>query len=171
MPLKTKYINTMRRLIYSSIMILPALLTSTIYKTLDTELTTNTKLSNLTALGSSIYLNLQNSESTLQYSLSQLSSTKEFQSLDKLGIAEQVNNFLYYNKNISNLYILDHHKTNIFGINNNQLSQSIHTNHIDSALRGIPSYYSTFDKNTHFLQSMQWILLLIYFSPMLRVIF
>lgn len=139
MLFKTKHTNAMRRLIYSSIIILPALLTSTIHKALDTQLIMNTKLSNLTALGSSIYLNLQSSESTLQYSLSQLSSTKEFQSLDKLGIAEQVNNFLYYNKNISNLYILDHNKTNIFGINNNQLSQSIHTNHVDSALRGIPS--------------------------------
>lgn len=149
---KFKYPNALRRIIYSLIMILPAFLTSNIYKGLDTKLTTNMKLSNLTALGSSIYLNLENSESNLQYALSQLTHTTEFKTMDALGIANQATHFLYYNKNVSNLYVLDKNKNTVFGINDNLLTQTYYSNHIDSALRGVPSYYSTFNHNIPFLQ-------------------
>lgn len=152
MATKFKYSNALRRAIYSLIMILPAFLTSNIYKALDTQLTTNTKLSNLTALGSSIYLNLESSESNLQYALSQLTHSSEFKTMSTLGIANQVTHFLYYNKNVSNLYVLDQNKNTVFGVNDNLLTKTYSTNHIDSALRGIPSYYSTFNYNSSFLQ-------------------
>lgn len=152
MTTKFKYPNALRRIIYSLIIILPAFLISNIYKDLDTKLTTNMKLSNLTALGSNIYLNLENGESNLQYALSQLIHTTESKTLDTLDIAEQVIQFLYYNKNVSNLYVIDKDKHTVFGINDNLLTQTYSTNPIDSALRGTPSYYSTFNHNTPFLQ-------------------
>lgn len=144
--------KNMRLIVYSFFIISPPILTSTIYTAADSKLTTSSKLSGLSSLSHTLYALLDSTQQSMSYTLSLLTTSSSFQTLSPIGIASELNHFLYFNESISNAYALDMDKHLIYGINDTLQNNINYTAHIDSALTGVSDYYSTFIGSTPFTQ-------------------
>lgn len=144
-----------RQFIYMIIVILPSLLTGNIYQALYHQADIENKLSALNAIGSSVHLNLKNGQDHLSYSLHTLTSNPNFKTLDPLYLAVQLRDFVYFNKEVSNAYVLDPNGNLIYGINDTQFLNLGDTPHITQALNGHFSYYTTFINQQALLQMAQ----------------
>lgn len=142
-----------RQFIYGLLILLPSVMTGNIYSSIDQQQSTSVMLSGLTALSDSIYTQMTTSQDNLAYTSKLMLSHEEFLNFNASGMSQLLGEFTFYNPIIENVYVIDTNHTVIYGINNNNLNNIDYTTHIDSALSGIPSYYSSFINNKPFIQS------------------
>lgn len=153
MPLSLKSKYVVRKLAYIILTLAPAVLTGNIYKNIDAKVSTESKLSGLTALGHTLYNNIEDKTNFILTSLYMFSQLSCFQNLDPLEMSKQVNLFSYNNPSLfSNIYVLSSDHRLIYGVNNTTLRHITYETHIDNALKGTLSFYSTMINNEPFLQ-------------------
>ena len=144
--------NKIRYLIYSLFIILPTTFTSHLYTDTSDKKSTESLLHTLSALSMSIYSDMKASENHIYYSTSLLLSLDSFTSFDILSMCNDTNEYIYHNAFISNAFITDEKGAILYGINDAELLDIQYFTHVDSALKGTPSHYSSFSKNTPFIQ-------------------
>ena len=153
MKISKKSKASLRQLFYGFLILFPSILTGNVYSSITKESSTINMLSGLRALTDTIYANIDASQHHLTYACKLMLSHDAFTSLNISAISMLLGEFSFYQPSIKNLYVIDSNFNVLYGINDTLLSGVNYTAHIESALKGTPSYYGTYINNEAFIQS------------------
>ncbi len=142
----------LRNLLYTLIIILPSVLTGNMYNTTNQSEASENLLLQLSALSSSIYTGMLNSQAHLAYSLELLCTHQDFLNFDEDGMNDLLTQFNYYNATISNVYLINAYDRILFGIDDTRILSPSYRAHVDRALLGRPDSYVSFADDVPFTQ-------------------
>ncbi len=141
-----------RQFFYALIIILPSLLTGSVYQATYTSVSSVALLDTLAAMTSSLSSSLSDTENYTAYRLQLLLSNEAFTSFDKEAMGQHASTFVYRTPHIKNIYILNADQQLVYGVDDTALSGVTSTPFIDRAYEGSVGFYSAIIDNEPFAQ-------------------